>query len=215
MPVPVARTKKYPALLCAAVLAVLSLPRLIPSHELTVATMESALHGTGETATTHSDSCILDLNLMSVIRSVWSQLDEISAKYPKTPVSGGIFLYPRQSAMLSSLIQLFDNTTGRRLRICETGFGNGHSAALFLGAADFVDLVTFDKFDRPYQWPSVQLLNQTFGPSRFRTVVGDSCQTVPQFVSQAQCDILHGSSLCKSDNLDLVAHSRYGAIITS
>ena len=97
-------------------------------------------------------------------------------------------------------------------RVCETGYGSGHSAALFLSSAPNVELVTFDKFDRPYQTATFSALRSLYG-KRLSRVVGDSCITVKQY--KKQCDFLHGSSLCQTDNIDLIAKSASGVTLTS
>jgi hypothetical protein len=148
------------------------------------------------------------------------------------------------------------------MTICETGFGSGHSLALFAAvvgqgwtdhsnhnnnsksvttpriANQLVRIVSFDKFDRPYQLPLWRRFNSTMsGGSTYGNgitldiVVGDSCRTVPTYLSDAatsktkelnklgtetfRCDILHGSSLCPTDNIDLVEHSPCGVLLTS
>ena len=91
-------------------------------------------------------------------------------------------------------------------------FGSGHSAALFLEASPLVDVVTFDRFDRPYQLPIASRLRRRH-PGRYTVVRGDSCETVPAF--RGRCDFLHGSSLCPTDNLDLVGKAGCGVQLTS
>ena len=91
-------------------------------------------------------------------------------------------------------------------------FGSGHSAALFLEASPLVDVVTFDHFTRPYQMPIAARLRRRH-PGRYTAVRGDSCETVPAF--RGRCDFLHGSSLCPTDNLDLVGMVGCGVQLTS
>lgn len=166
------------------------------------------------------------------LRSTWHQIDDLVKTNPKSKVSGGIFLYPRQQALFTTILRELSSAMmrshGRPLRICETGFGAGHSAALFLAASDHTMVLSFDKFDRPYQMPVANLLSKRY-PNRLLVFEGDSCQTVPKTLSSRwnpheaplgddttyQCDILHGSSLCRSDNIDLVTHSPRGALLTS
>jgi len=173
------------------------------------------------------------------LKSSWQLIDEIVEGFPRTKVSGGIFLYPRQSALITAIVEKLGRVLdvshpGRPLRICETGFGAGHSAALFLAASNSTVVYSFDRFDRPYQRPAADFLSKQY-PGRFVTITGDSCNTVPATLSsewdpgpdiaqrggdlmineRIQCDILHGSSLCKSDNIDLVQNSPPGALLTS
>ena len=176
---------------------------------------------------------------------IWKDIDAVIESYRQTnvknsKVSGGIFLYPRQAVYLVNIIEKLvdaksnearNNPTkndkkdaagelskkSRPIRICETGFGAGHSAALFLSTSKVVEVVSFDKFDRPYQLDIVNSLKKRF-PGRLRHVIGDSCKTVPAFMkdkNEAPCDFLHGSSLCRSDNIDLVQHAKPGTILTS
>ena len=172
-------------------------------------------------------------------KSSWQLIDEIVEGFPRTKVSGGIFLYPRQSALITAIVEkvgrvLDVSHPGRPLRICETGFGAGHSAALFLAASRSSVVYSFDRFDRPYQRPAADFLSKQH-PGRFATITGNSCNTVPATLSsewnpepdfaqeggdltideRIQCDVLHGSSLCKSDNIDLVQNSPPGALLTS
>ena len=170
--------------------------------------------------------------------SSWQSIDATVAKYPKARISGGIFLYPIQQQLFFIVVEIMERALqaslpDRPLRICETGFGAGHSAALFLAASRNTAVVTFDKFDRPYQRPAANLLTNKY-PNRFATVAGDSCLTVPTTLSskwdpkpvpisengklmtkKIQCDMLHGSSLCLSDNIDLVENSPPGTLLTS
>ena len=170
----------------------------------------------------------------------WRYIDEtIQREYPGERVSGGIFLYPRQSAILTHLVRkvhegLLRDGGGDRddptLTICETGFGSGHSMALFQEASKSlgpVRIVSFDKFDRPYQLPIWHHFNRTAaeattatttnqqGQPRHEHFAGNSCKTVPRELPSANCDFLHGSSLCPTDNIDLVEHSPCGILLTS
>ena len=190
------------------------------------------------------------------IEEIWSDIDNITSLHPNTKVSGGIFLYPRQSMFLIHLINTImqsnnnnnhKNTNNSHLsnsnaninreqpfRICETGFGAGHSAALFLSSNPNVQVITFDKFDRSYQLPVLQYIKkQQVFQDRIVHIAGNSCHTVPKYLSKYQyqqqqqqqqqqknvdiliCDFLHGSSLCPSDNMDLVKYATCGTILTS
>lgn len=175
------------------------------------------------------------LNSTSLWKKAWKDIDNIVASSPKSKISGGIFLYPRQQSLLQTIVRrLADGVIksfGRPLRICETGFGSGHSAAMFLDASPNVTVLSFDRFDRPYQIPAANKLKDIYG-GRLQWVEGDSCLTVPKVLSPGtnpvknveleeenessyQCDLLHGSSLCPHDNIDLVLNSPPGAILTS
>jgi hypothetical protein len=182
----------------------------------------------------------------------WNYIDKtIEQNYNTSRVSGGIFLYPRQVSILSDVICLIQKELqkmNKGMTICETGFGSGHSMAMFQSIVwacgnDFtllpplhdrnnapsahpVNIISFDKFDRPYQEPIWYYLNQTGAlrssqPIQNQYIPGNSCRTIPQHLSPSQgskpvhCDILHGSSLCKTDNIDLVEHSPCGVLLTS
>ena len=114
----------------------------------------------------------------------WAVHENQTKKYPGTRVSGGIFLYPRQVAFLSAMVRMLSETIlrneNRPATICETGFGAGHSAAMFLEAAENITLHLFDKFDRPYQLPIAQDLQKAYPNSRIDIYAGDSCKTVPK-----------------------------------
>jgi len=167
----------------------------------------------------------------------WKYIDEtIEREFPNSKVSGGIFLYPRQASILTHLIKCIHAGLGDRrkmITVCETGYGAGHSMALFQEASTFIGpvrVISFDKFDRPYQLRIWHHFNKTISASPIRQpqndddhnrkklfdfVEGDSCKTVPNHLPSFQCDILHGSSLCPTDNIDLVENSRCGVLLTS
>jgi len=168
------------------------------------------------------DPCKQSLVKPAVLE-LWAALDEIIARFGnETRVSGGIFLYPRQASLLTAVIRQRTRQLNIRSRakfhVCETGFGGGHSAALFLASVDGVKVVSFDKCDRPYQRPAVELLKRMY-PHRFEHVEGGSCVTVPQYAASANrppCDFLHGSSFCPTDNRDLLRASTCpGTVLTS
>jgi len=60
--------------------------------------------------------------------------------------------------------------------ICESGFGFGHSSALFLEANPIAVVISLDLFDAHPE--SLKLFNEMF-PGRFFFFVGDSAQTIP------------------------------------
>lgn len=158
----------------------------------------------------------------------WIEIDKLIESFPSPKVSGGIFLYPFQTSLLSSIIGVLGASMyaeeGRNLTVCETGFGSGHSAAMFLEASPHVHVHTFDTFNRSHQLPIVRQLATTFD-GRVTHYPGDSCETVPRLLSadnvatssgkSVRCDLLHGSSLCPRDNIDLVENSPCGVILTS
>jgi len=153
----------------------------------------------------------------------WDAINSIVDGFPNSDVSGGISLYPRQQMFLDSLIRQEQHSKSLKgdqgpFRICETGFGAGHSAAFFLSLGDDVQVISFDKFDRPYQPAIVRQIRKQFGEDRLHIVEGDSCKTVPSYLQKNDfpgCDFLHASSLCKSDNIDLIKHSDCGTILTT
>jgi len=162
----------------------------------------------------------------------WKYIDDTTNRdFPKARVSGGIFLYPRQASILTHLIHRVHavfRDDRKTITICETGYGSGHSMALFASASvGPVRVVSFDKFDRPYQLPIWHRLNETMSLPRssselqgdqkksFDFFKGNSCKTVPSHLPSLQCDVLHGSSLCPTDNIDLVENSPCGVLLTS
>lgn len=90
---------------------------------------------------------------------------------------------------------------GPSFTVCETGFGAGHSSALWLSQDPRVVVVSFDYFHQPHQLAALDFLKQEF-PGRLRTVPGDTCQTVREY--RGRCDFLHASSFCESDAVELV-----------
>jgi hypothetical protein len=148
------------------------------------------------------------------LERLWMQIDSIVAQHPNLPVSGGVFLCPRHTAMLTLITKALDRKTKRPLQICETGFGGGHSMALFLDAAPTAEFYSFETYERRYQnrvWKL--LLNHT--DSRKKRFIGDSCLSVPAKFPDLQCDLLHGSSLCQTDSIDIVENSPCGVVLTA
>jgi hypothetical protein len=157
-------------------------------------------------------------------QKIWRNITETINEFPGHTVSGGLFLYKRQTNLLAKLIQNLSNKSTqasslRPLQICETGFGAGHSSSFFLTRSETIQLVTFDKFDRPYQGKILSYFEKEKFQNRIKAVKGDSCRTLPMFFqdqkSVLRCDLLHGSSLCSSDNIDLVNHAQCGTLLTS
>lgn len=188
-----------------------------------------------------------DRPLSRTVKESWNMIDKtLHDRYPSHRVSGGIFLYPRQASLLTTLLQeISSHKNGRPVTVCETGFGAGHSMVLFADAAVTanvkelqaskkqqsehgpIQILSFDKYDRPYQLDLWHMLNATMTtmmnlpPHSFRYIRGNSCRTVPTTLSEElgdknhTCDVLHGSSLCPTDNVDLVEHSPCGSLLTS
>ena len=129
-----------------------------------------------------------------ILHNSWQLIHNITSSYPASDISGGIFLYPRQAILLTYLVQRQISSRAVKsepFRICETGFGSGHLASLFLSAAPNVEVVSFDTYNRPYQTASFHALRSYFG-RRLTRVIGDSCNTVKSYAKH--CDFLHGSS---------------------
>lgn len=130
-----------------------------------------------------------------MLQDSWQLIHNITSLFPGSDVSGGIFLYPRQAILLTYLLQreiASRAKVSKPFRICETGFGSGHSASLFLSAAPNIEVVSFDTYSRPYQTATFTALRSYFGGKRLTRVIGDSCKTVKSY--SKQCDFLHGSS---------------------
>lgn len=137
----------------------------------------------------------------------------------ETSVSGG-----GGAAILTCLIQSIHSTRLKdhrsTINICKT-------ISLFQEAAIGFpsSVISLDKFNQPYQLPIYRHFNETFSICNCSKLqdrvnpypiyeksdlgIGDSSKTVPNYLSSSssssfQCDILHGSSLCPTDNIDLV-----------
>lgn len=157
------------------------------------------------------------------VQKVWDTIDKTVLSYTpqnsqRNKVSGGLFLYPRQSFLLQQMIQaLLKDHPYPNFNVCETGFGAGHSSSFFLSQNENIKIVTFDKFDRNYQLPILNILRDSF-QERIIHVMGNSCLTLSSFFQENtshRCDLLHGSSLCPKDNIDLAYNAPCGTILTS
>jgi hypothetical protein len=67
-----------------------------------------------------------------ILKDSWKVIEHITALYPGTGISGGIFLYPRQAILISYLIQQeiaskvpanIQSSNLKPFTICETGYG--------------------------------------------------------------------------------------------
>jgi hypothetical protein len=110
----------------------------------------------------------------------------------------------------------------RSLVVCETSFGAGHSAALFLDTSPYTKVHSFDSFNQPQQQLGVNELKKRYGSDRLVIHPGKSWQTVVNHLipvkrneSDVQCDFLHSTSWHPSDSIDLVKRSPCGVILTS
>jgi len=151
---------------------------------------------------------------------------------PISGVSGGIWLDYRLSHALLALTTALlreESASTSRVRVCESGFGAGHSTVVWYAAAmgiHSIEVFSFDFFKRVYQpiiadWLTKALYNTSM--VKLVTIKGNTCETVPGLFNlkattklQWRCDLIHGSSLCNSDNIDLVLFaSSCGTILTS
>ena len=150
-----------------------------------------------------NEACQFEAVVGSNVFETWNEIDQLVSHFPSAKVSGGIYLYARQAALLTSLIKMHTSRMKQTdvFYLCETGYGSGHSAALFLAASENVKVITFDKFDRPYQLSTIDILKKKFPgngnlPSRIEHYAGDSCKEYGKYVENGGiCDFLHGSSL--------------------
>jgi len=173
-------------------------------------------------------------NFKFLRRSVWPYLDQLVGttlqSQSTAEVSGGIFLDDRLTNILLAITQVLleeDNLKTHRVKVCETGFGAGHGIALYSAAASRafnrnrgLDVVSFDFFSRVYQPITLNWINNVLyntSSKELISVEGNTCKTVPEFFnSQSVCGIVHGSSLCPSDNIDLVLFAAgCGTLLTS
>lgn len=162
-----------------------------------------------------------------LLQRTWEAIDNQTNLFPDAKVSGGIFLYPRQAELLTAVVKRLAvemrQNENRKLRICETGFGAGHSAAMWLEAsANNIELHLFDKFDRPYQKPVVAMLKKVYPDQNIKHYPGNSCVVVPKVLfpirqqfGGVKCDVLHASSFCPTDSIDLVERSPCGTLLTA
>jgi hypothetical protein len=93
-------------------------------HNLMAAEVEQEF----TTRTIESETCtVLAQNSTSsqvFMKQQWSALDRIVDSHPGSKVSGGIFLYPRQSRLLHSIVRLLSEIVlereDRNLNVCES-----------------------------------------------------------------------------------------------
>jgi Methyltransferase domain len=106
--------------------------------------------------------------------------------------------------------------------VCETGFNAGHSTFNFLTANRRLVVHSFDISSHGYSKPIADKLSSMF-PDRFFYHIGDSRQTVPQFIAanpQVTCSIInidggHTTPVAFADvtNFASVADLKNGAVI--
>merc|ERR1712087_257170 len=118
-------------------------------------------------------------------------------------------MYKAQAVLLLRLLKAHirhfrARAPDRKFRVCETGFGSGHSAILWLSADANVEVVSFDLFKIPHQEATLKAVNAMF-PGRLETVRGDSCEMVGQYTGH--CDFVHASSYCELDAVYLTQNA--------
>lgn len=120
--------------------------------------------------------------------------------------------FDHRSSMLSSSNYHGDEKAEAPFRICEVGFGPGLSALLFLVATTSgeptstadpwkhgAEVINFDLGQMPgdlygpAKAVAYRYIRNTFGQRRFRSIVGDSTKTVPEFARShpASCNVIH------------------------
>lgn len=82
------------------------------------------------------------------------------------------------------------------MRICETGFNAGHSAASWLLSAPTAKYQGFDAGEMFHKYPrkNLELLRLLFGRERVSVEFGDSRKTIPLFTNKVGhfiCDLIH------------------------
>ena len=82
-------------------------------------------------------------------REVDKTLEATGRKHARI-VSGGIFIYPLQVVAALDELEALVRIRGTPTTVCETGFGAGHSSALWLGVPG-VRVVSFDMMGLPHQ----------------------------------------------------------------
>ena len=112
---------------------------------------------------------------------------------------------------------LVDHASEGPLTVCDTEFGAGHAAAIFLGFLPHFELFMFDKFDRPYQLPALELVQKYFYQHVTQHFTDNFCLSVPRRLGSGgtQCYVLHGFSLCKCDHIDLMGCSPCGVLLAA
>jgi hypothetical protein len=204
----------------------------------------SFLNGTNENWDTGALWEEVESDFFQLHQSIWPKLDylvktSLSHHPPSlyTRVSGGIFHDRLQTHVLIGLIRALFKLDGRAttspIRVCETGFGAGHSIAMWGTAAKSafegnhsLEVLSFDFFIRVYQQDSINFLREELYNTSGNTLItirGNTCNTVPKLFgvsdpakAKSRCELLNGSSVCPSDNIDLVLlAASCGTIITS
>ena len=97
--------------------------------------------------------------------------------------------------------------------VCESGFGAGHSALLFLSALPSARVHSFDHGLAPHSIPAHDWLDERY-PDRLLLYLGDSVITVPQmrdYYPDVACNLVHvdGSRTAATTRADLTAFSAY------
>merc|ERR1712008_42938 len=115
----------------------------------------------------------------------------------REPISGGIFLYLEQAnhllKLLSEQLKIWEKTmTGgvsgaaKRFRVCETGYGSGHSAAMWLSYDPRISVTSFDYFNKPHQKKTLDFLHKKFGKERLEAKKGDTCASTEEAFSSGK-----------------------------
>lgn len=128
-----------------------------------------------------------------------------------------VYARPYRARVLSSLLRALTTDAPAAPRtVCETGFGAGHSALLFLTALPPGSRVhTFDHGLSKFTIPAHDVLDEAH-PNALLLYLGDSAVTVhqlPDYFPEARCDFVHldGSKTAETVAADGAAMARLAA----
>jgi hypothetical protein len=150
---------------------------------------------------------------LTTVQTLWEGLNAtLAAQFPegKGMFRGeGLFLYNAQVSWLhDSLTSLQQLLGGEQLQVCETGFGVGHSALLFLAHPAVHSVKSFDYMSEQRQLVAEEYVS-SFATAQGKTVKiyrGDCRRVVKAFTAgtygRPQCDLVY-TSCDKAELADL------------
>ena len=136
------------------------------------------------------DSIITPYHYDSLKYTIDHHLSKIKAIVDATgePCEGNVFWlhfdpeHQEMSKFLNKRLNLF-NYSQKAQSIMEIGFNAGHSSLLFMLSNPTSTLQLFDLGVHSYTRPCFEYLSSQF-PNRMKIEYGDSCQTVPTYISE-------------------------------
>lgn len=167
------------------------------------------------------------MEISKPLAEVWAQIDETASRSPRPRLDAESERpSPGQVAILTSIVSDLSDAIlkaeNRSFNVCQTGYGQGHSAAMFLEASPNVNLQLMARLNLTTQTSLLYSLQTTKDyQNRIKHKKCDSCLYMLELERKngIQCDFLHGLSASSKGYaetiVDMVKKAPCGVILSS